>query len=82
MKAIVLFLVLMLTGCASMTLPSDATNQEKRAAACLDATAGLAMAQTALTEGKPLDGKTRDFWVAFQAAAQIAVATYCTVPSK
>lgn len=72
---IILLLSLISFGCAALNLPSDATNAEKRAAMCMDATAGLAMADAAMASAT--DPEAIKYWASFRAAAQIGVQTYC-----
>ena len=76
--AAILFLSGVLCGCASMSLSDNATDAERRAAMCLDARSGLAMADAALAGAQVNTAECR-YWMAFRAGAQIAISTYCEV---
>lgn len=66
-----------LVGCASMSLPDDATTEQIQAAKCLDARTGLAMADAALCG--VTDPEVQKYWQAFRTGCVIAISTYCSV---
>ena len=68
-------LIVASSGCATSQLPNDATPAERHAALCMDATAGLAMAEAAMSTAT--DPEALRYWASFRRAAQIGVATYC-----
>jgi hypothetical protein len=67
--------VVVLSGCASANLPDDTTPAEKRAAMCMDAKAGLGMADAAMDTAT--DPVVMKYWTAFKAGAVVGVQTYC-----
>ena len=75
--AAILFLSAGLCGCASMSTSDSATDAEKRAAMCLDAKTGLAVADSMLCQ--TLEPKAQAYWLAFKTGCQIAINSYCVV---
>lgn len=73
---LVVLMSVCLAGCASMSLSDNATDAERRAAMCMDARAGLAMADAALAAAQ-VDSSACGYWMAFRSGAQIAISTYC-----
>jgi PBP1b-binding outer membrane lipoprotein LpoB len=80
--AAVLILALTLSGCATLQLGDNATSAEKKAALCLDAQSGMAMADAALA-AIPEAGASEYvlYWNAFRAGALIGINSYCVAPS-
>ena len=72
---IVLFFLLLLSGCATMNLPKDSTQQEKAAAMCVDAEMGIATAKVAM-EGVCTPAQV-DYWVRWLDGAQKVRDLYC-----
>lgn len=79
-RAVAIVMLLVALGCASTQLPDDASQVEKRAAACLDAQAALAMADAALSNPEIVDRQTVAYWSAFRAGAVVGISAYCGVP--
>lgn len=76
-------IIFMLTGCATYSLPSGATDEAKRAAACLDARTGLQMAEAALkVVGPEATGEYLLYWNLFMVGAQTAYNSYCVPVTK
>ncbi|MFA5378186.1 MAG: hypothetical protein WC455_20705 [Dehalococcoidia bacterium] len=76
----IIMIVLLLAGCATLSLDDNATSAEKKAALCLDAQSGLAMADAALA-AVPAVGASEYvlYWNAFRAGALIGINSYCVV---
>lgn len=76
--ACVMVICVMLAGCATYSLPGGATDEAKRAAACLDARTGMQMAEAALkVVGPEATGEYLMYWNLFMIGAQTAYNAYC-----
>jgi hypothetical protein len=71
----ILVLALFVSACATANLPDNATPEERRAALCMDAQTGLAMAEAALAGH--LSSEERAYWRSFRRGAMIGINTYC-----
>lgn len=76
--ACVVAILFMLAGCATYSLPGGATDEAKRAAACLDAKTGMQMAEAALkVVGPEATSEYLLYWNLFMVGAQVAYNSYC-----
>jgi len=75
-KIICTFMCFFLVGCASLSLPNNATEEQKRVANCEDANAALLLADKMLCT--VLDKDAIIYWQAFKVGALIGIEKYCS----
>ena len=75
MKRLLAIIIVLLTGCATMTLPDNATPEQKREAACVDARALMPMAMQGVNNAK--DRATRKYWDAYLNGLIETIEAYC-----
>jgi hypothetical protein len=68
-------IALLITGCAGMNLPANSTPEQIKAARCMDAQTGLAIATVALAKPQTPEGKV--YWDRYLEAVQVAITAYC-----
>lgn len=73
----VLFVVTVFSGCATLSLPDDASVIEKRAAYCYDAQTAYELSVSMLDGA--IGGTERIYWEAYKLGASIALHRYCPV---
>jgi|WetSurMetagenome_2_1015567.scaffolds.fasta_scaffold240092_3 hypothetical protein len=77
MKLIILAVIVLfaLSACATATLPTNATPEQKAVALCKDAQLGIIYADTMRVQAQSID--SRAYWERYIEAARAALTTYC-----
>jgi hypothetical protein len=73
--SITIIVLFALSACATATLPTNATPEQKAAAMCKDAQLGIIYADTMRIQAQTVD--SRAYWERYIEAARAALITYC-----
>jgi len=72
---VILFVLAALAGCATASLPPDATQAQKYEAYCLDARQACALAEIAIATATT--SEQQKYWAKYLVGAQKAIDLYC-----